>query len=443
MRNRRKSAILVQSLAGCMGVGLVLYGCGGGGMANQGGGFVSAFEPQVQTPTLNAKKAATEAAALTALSTGDYYSKTLSSVFPNGSKGLSYAGEYNMTGSKNGIAPTIVMRAAYTATDLYVKVEWTDPTLTHDMRRRRFLFNALNDTGGAVTGWSSQLNEDGLSVAFDIKSAGDATGTFKTKGCAVACHGSMNPTTGSMDVWSWRAGTSNPMGYASDQVADAAGRRNDAGNPIEVRNWKVTGNIASGPGTYRNPASGLQTVTLPNPAEGTSNLDPNLLLLKSKAIPLAGSAVAGQSFFNTNCSGCHSPLSGWKARFASRGLSQTDAQTKTFMTSSNHPGAYATVGMTLTNWNDIFAYIRSFTGVPGYSLQTPTGSSSDLVVMNSKTAYLNGKYSVIVRRKLMTNNADDVQFNLAVSKDYVFGVAVMDKDGKNHAGSAIQHLKFL
>jgi hypothetical protein len=54
-----------------------------------------------------------------------------------------------------------------------------------------------------------------------------------------------------------------------------------------------------------------------------------------------------------------------------------------------------------------------------------------------------GNYTVQVRRKLQTGNPDDVQFDPATKKEYVFGVAVMDKDGKNHAGSPREILKFL
>jgi hypothetical protein len=44
---------------------------------------------------------------------------------------------------------------------------------------------------------------------------------------------------------------------------------------------------------------------------------------------------------------------------------------------------------------------------------------------------------------LNTGYADDVQFDPVAKKEYVFGVAVMDKDGKNHAGSPRQILQFL
>ena len=52
------------------------------------------------------------------------------------------------------------------------------------------------------------------------------------------------------------------------------------------------------------------------------------------------------------------------------------------------------------------------------------------------------KYQVLITRKLKTNNADDIQFDLTANKVYTFGVALMDNDGKNHIGSAKEVLTF-
>jgi hypothetical protein len=247
-----------------------------------------------------------------------------------------------------------------------------------------------------------------------------------------------------MDLWNWTAGRSNPLGYVNDEWANASARKNDAGTPLEIRNWKTKDNIPQGPGFYRNPASGLQTVTLPNPAEGTTALDKALFLLRSKAVLLAGNATAGETVFSKTCEGCHS-LASMKSKFAVRGLTQTDAQIKAFISSADHPGSFVAGDLTAADWGNVSALLRACQGVPGYLLQPPSGSSADLVVMNSKTVYnkATGLYSVVFRRKLITGNPDDVQFDLATKKDYVFGVAIMNKDGKNHAGKAVQHLKFL
>ena len=45
-------------------------------------------------------------------------------------------------------------------------------------------------------------------------------------------------------------------------------------------------------------------------------------------------------------------------------------------------------------------------------------------------------------RKLKTNNADAIQFDIASNTSYKFGVAVMNNDTRNHIGSKIETLNF-
>jgi len=394
---------------------------------------------------LDAKRVGNESEALAWIAGGDYYEKALSSQFPNGSKGQMYDGEYNMTGSKEGINATVRMRAAYTSDNLYLQIEWQDPTGQNDLNRRRFLFNGPGEGGASVVpGWSSQLNDDKFALAFDINGAADSAGTFQEKGCTVGCHGSMNPTQGSMDIWHWKTSRSNPKGYINDQWADPTGRQNDAGDPIEVRNWKVKDDISQGPKFVWDPTKGPQVTRLPNPAEDQVTLDPGIFLLKENTMELRGDAVAGDKLFASACQGCHDVNSpSTKALFAQRGLNWTDAQLRGWISDDAHYGSGGVGSFTAADWDNLIARIRAFTGVPGYYLQTPTGSSADLVVLNSRTVFNSGNYTVQVRRKLQTGSPDDVQFDPAAKKEYVFGVAVMDKDGKNHAGSPREILKFL
>lgn len=419
--------------------GVTLIAAAPGVRAVQGSGDPT----QKQTASLEAKKFATEALALAYLDTGDFYAKTLSSVFPNGSKLQVYPGEYNMAGSKNGIAPSVIMRAAYTASYVYMKIQWTDPTASNDQIRRRFLFEGPTDTTGTVPGWSSQKNCDKVSLAFDIDGAADATGTFATKGCTVGCHGTMNPTIGKMDIWNWKASTSNPIGYMNDMWAGPAGLAQDGGLPIEVRNFKVAGQIAKGPRYVRNPALPIQTVTLPNVAEGTVNLDPKVFLLKTNMMLLAGDADLGKTVYTTKCTTCHGSMSSWKTKFASRGYSQTDAQIKAFLIGNSHPGRVVATALTAAETANVIALFRGLGGIPGHYLQTPTSSAASIPIWNSKTVYSAGKYTVILRRRLKTTYVDDVQFDLTKAVNYPFSIAIMDRDAKNHAGSAFQLLKFL
>jgi ethylbenzene dehydrogenase len=405
---------------------------------------VTAVPTAKQTANLEAAKVGDETQALTWLAAGDYYEKALSSQYPNGSKGQVYKGEYNMTGSIKGIDVTVRMSAAYTNTDLYLQIQWKEPTGQNDLNRRRFLFNGPDEGGtGVVPGWSSQLNDDKFAIAFDINGAADNTGTFQEKGCTVGCHGEMNPTQGLMDVWHWKTSRSNIVGYVNDQFSDPAGRHTDAGDPIEVRNWKVKDNIAAGPGLVWDPTLGKQFFALPDPNEGSVELDPTIFLLKGHTMPLKGDATAGDFTVTNICQSCHDFGGSERKLISDWGLNKTDAEIVNWLKSTDHPGSGEITTLKPADFDDVIARVRGFTGVPGYYLQSPTGSAADLVVLNSKTVFKDGIYTVQIRRPLNTGYADDVQFDPVAKKEYVFGVAVMDKDGKNHAGSPRQILQFL
>lgn len=109
--------------------------------------------------------------------------------------------------------------------------------------------------------------------------------------------------------------------------------------------------------------------------------------------------------------------------------------------------------LTTDEKNDVVAYLRGLSGVPGYFLNMPTGSNADIKIVSNVTpvqivnAMLpvtneHTKYQVLIIRKLKTNNNDDAQFDLLTQKNYSFGVALMNNDGKNHIGSNIETLTF-
>ena len=103
--------------------------------------------------------------------------------------------------------------------------------------------------------------------------------------------------------------------------------------------------------------------------------------------------------------------------------------------------------------NDIIAYMRGLSGVPGYYLTTPSGSCADIIAVSNVTPVqitsaqltstnIHTTYKVLIIRKLNTNNSDDVKFDLSTSHTYKFGVALMDNDGRNHIGSTLETLTF-
>ncbi|HWN80633.1 MAG TPA: ethylbenzene dehydrogenase-related protein, partial [Candidatus Udaeobacter sp.] len=92
-------------------------------------------------------------------------------------------------------------------------------------------------------------DEDRVAIMWDLGNAADGSGTFKDHGCQVACHGSMHPLSGAVDIWQWRAartngiqfpfpGSSLRVGFAEDGYADASSRRLDPGPGFYRNNYR-------------------------------------------------------------------------------------------------------------------------------------------------------------------------------------------------------------
>jgi hypothetical protein len=169
----------------------------------------------------------------------------------NQSTSLTYGdGQMNMNGTFNGLTdfsggmdPGLILKAAYDANNIYIYAEWTDVVFNLD--RRRWLYDGPTDPlkpGESADGWTSQLNDDKIGLAFEISAASSAFGTFDNVGCAASCHDpgggiDMRPQAGEVDIWHWKTSRSEPLGYVNDQSSEpVAGRTSDAGTSIENRN---------------------------------------------------------------------------------------------------------------------------------------------------------------------------------------------------------------
>lgn len=184
---------------------------------------------------------------------------------------------------------TASIRAASDDEFLYLLVEVEDPT-PHQTPN---LFRFRGGDPASEANWSlSTEGQDGIGLIFPISMPGDIEGdqanqTFETVGCAVTCHsarsvtiyeGGSYPTTGRIDIWYWKAGTTNPQGYADDYVAEGRNgsnfpeeRRGDAGNRFEEPNFPPHG---AGPVLPVNMAGG-----------DNGGLDPRLFLWYLTAVP--------------------------------------------------------------------------------------------------------------------------------------------------------------
>lgn len=382
------------------------------------------------------------------------------------SKGLLYDYNWlNMTGTFSGLSsfrsknPELTLKAAYDNDNLYILAEWQDTVA--NFSSGNLYFNGPSDPRKTDTtnGWTFQKNCDHFSMAFEITPASGSAGAFSSVGCAASCHGSgssatMSPTSGSLDIWNWNTAHSAPLGYAEDMNANSSGLSDDAGNKM----WTPNINSTNGPmfewdGTPQN-------IILPNGSSAI--LDPAFYLMNKTAF--TGNPHIGDSLYHKvfsgndhSCAGCH----GNKGEGAESGAinsvalnGKSRAAITTGMNNNAEMTAYfPKLDAVPSGVENVIAYIRGLSGVPGAVLSTPTGSNADIIAVSNvtpidiKNAYLtqtnkHNKYQVLLIRKLKTNNADDVQFDFTKSKIYTFGVALMDNDGKNHIGSLKETIIF-
>lgn len=130
--------------------------------------------------------------------------------------------------SKPGGTMTAKIRSVNDGTHIYFLIEVDDAT--QDDIPNKFEFKGGDPADDA--NWTLNINgQDGLGLIFPISSVvsgDDSKNTFDLVGCRVACHTAMQstkyesgmfPTKGRIDVWYWKAGTTNQQGKADDYYA--------------------------------------------------------------------------------------------------------------------------------------------------------------------------------------------------------------------------------
>ncbi len=134
-------------------------------------------------------------------------------------------------------------------TNIYFLVKVMDDT--RDEVPNRIVYNGGDYNSGES--WAIQDDgQDGISFAFPITGnvSGDNGRTFAQDGCLTSCHITENflnyesgfyPSKGKIDVWYWKAGTTNPQGFADDYHAMG----NDDANPDfwNQRRGDIPGNV--------------------------------------------------------------------------------------------------------------------------------------------------------------------------------------------------------
>jgi len=418
-----------------------------------------------QTSTLEAVYVSTSPSAINSSywKTADYLKVNSSNVSINNLYG---DGLLNMTGTfagltsfNNGNDPGLFLKAAYDANNLYILAEWVDSTV--NASNSSWLWKGpadplKTDSNGS---WTSQRNCDRFAMAFEISTASSSAGNFSNVGCAASCHniGSNNvmyPSSGKVDLWNWNLASSAPLGYVQDMVANSDSIADDSGQKMYIRNSSGSTD-RSGPAYEWDGTS--QSVTLANGQPAT--LDQAFYLFNKT--PFTGDIHRGDSIYHRttapgDCASCHGDYGEGGSGGGPINLIRYNKKSRTElmlgMDNVSDMGAYWTP-LNATDRNDIVAYLRGLSGVPGYYLTNPDGSNADIKAVSNVSA-LNifnamnpstnhhTKYQVLITRKLRTNNADDVQFDVPANRTYKFGVALMNNDGKNHVGSTIETLTF-
>ena len=340
-------------------------------------------------------------------------------------------GLYNVSGTFNGLVdfnkgkdPKITLKAAYDDNNLYILVSWKDTTF--NISSANWVFNGPADPNkiGSTTGWTSQRSDDKMILSFDMGSS-------------------------KRDVWNWSLALSEPLGFAIDMIENASIVTTDTGNKTYVRNIAGADN-RSGP---KYEWDGVQQELQRDPG-GLTILDPGFYLLTKK--DFIGDALVGHPIFIANCAICHGLDADGNGTDYQTGIALnrpgfmnrfTKSAFVSFASNQDlHEGAAHFTPLTDTEIDNLFARLRGFSGVPGYYLQNPTGSNSDVhALSNVQLAKIDGYnskgYSVLLIRALNTGNADDITFNPSIGQ-YDFNINLSDNDDLNRIGAINKQLTF-
>ncbi|MEK6781060.1 MAG: c-type cytochrome [Bacteroidota bacterium] len=339
-------------------------------------------------------------------------------------------GLFNMSGTLNGLTdfnlgedPTILLKAAYSNDSLYILISWKDAS--YNASQSNWFYDGPTDSNkpGSTAGWTSQQSDDNLNLSFDMGS-------------------------GKSDIWNWSLALSEPLGYAIDKIDNGSGAIADAGNKTYVRN--AVGDNRSGP---KYDWDGVQQELQRKPA-GFTILDPGYYLLNKK--DFVGDVINGEAIYQFECSGCHGVTGDGEGTINPVGIrlnipGQFNRWTQQALDAfasdpGQHEGAVHYPSGE-TEREDLFTRLRGFSGIPGYILQNPSGSNSDVhAVSNIQLAKIEGNntkgYSVLLIRAMSTGSADDIVFSPSIKPVHDFNISFMDNDMLNRIGSINKQLTF-
>ena len=350
------------------------------------------------------------------------------------SKKLYSDGVLNATGTYNGLSSfnkgndaKLKIKAGYDDTYIYIWVEWKDTTANADYLAWLWDGDADPLKSDSTTGWTSQRNNDNISLYF-------------TK------------DDGTYEVWKWSLAYSAPFNMALQTTANANMELADFPDLTYYRNAADQGTRTGAMYEWNDER---QEVTL---ADGSLKiLDPSMYLLDDYKTAITADVANGQKMFNNtaDCRFCHGPNgNGVPDDYTNGGALNQPFITKftkeglvEFVSSSAHEGSGSQYWGRIKNnqkaVDDLLAFLRANAGIPGQILKSPEKEPLVKVESNISVGGIDSKntsYKLLFRRKLNTGDSNDIEFS--PDKIYTISVRVADNDELNSIGADNIELDF-
>lgn len=336
--------------------------------------------------------------------------------------------------------PNISIKAAYNETDLFMFLKWKDPDLDN-----RHSYWELKD--GAWVKHESEVNHDRLYMAWAIEDIEGKGGEFfASKGCAMSCHkfntanNNFVPMEESQDQLNkcgacHKNSSTRPLGFKhttneGDGTCSAAACHED-------RSFNNQAIVDSTPVTvgadHALPVEGKLDIWHWKASNGANGyMDDQVVKDGKKRTNDGGSAI---DFYNRNASSNDThPLKVWPL-----GEERDLDYVATKRDYNNVMVALSTLDPT--------KLADGVTPVPeGTVVRRHMSNNFDATTTNldirSQFRRVNGYYEMVLKRRLNTGDTNDYQFT-NLNETHTFSIAAIDQGDVNHAGSAVQVLRFL
>jgi hypothetical protein len=319
----------------------------------------------------------------------------------------------------------VALKAVYDGERVYMLVQWPDaapdqlgPRLVWDPERN------LTPTGCDTllvdcSSWDLlDADEDRLSIMWDLGDAADGAGTFRERGCQVACHGNMHPLSGAVDIWHWRAARTNPVnypligstrvGFADDGYADEAGRVTDQGTSFYRDNYRLVPCASGGSG----PVPLKVAIALDTDRQPTTSLNDNMRPCEY-VFDGSGTTSGGEPL---DCTTRENPC---------REFNQEDV-------------------IEWTTGDDLSGLLltRPFNEDARESRHDVEARGRWEAIVSPGDIQRKGTWTLEMSRLLAAGNGDDIDFDPAGQEPYYLAIAVMNNSGRIHSGSPVIELRF-